>query len=221
LLHQQINIFTDMQKSQVVIVDDHQLFRNGLKFIIGEIDTVEVVAEASNGKEFLELLKRFKPDIVLMDINMPEMNGVDATKEALRIYPDLKILVLSMFSDDQYYNTMIETGVKGFILKDCDTKELKNAIKNILEGNTFFSQELLIKLIRNKNNDQRILLTKREQEVLTLICKGFSTIQISQNLNISDRTVERHRANLLVKTESTNSISLVIYAIKNNLVRLD
>ena len=178
-----------MQKSQVVIVDDHQLFRNGLKFIIGEIDTVEVVAEASNGKEFLELLKRFKPDIVLMDINMPEMNGVDATKEALRIYPDLKILVLSMFSDDQYYNTMIETGVKGFILKDCDTKELKNAIKNILEGNTFFSQELLIKLIRNKNNDQRILLTKREQEVLTLICKGFSTIQISQNLNISDRTV--------------------------------
>ena len=210
-----------MQKSQVVIVDDHQLFRNGLKFIIGEIDTVEVVAEASNGKEFLELLKRFKPDIVLMDINMPEMNGVDATKEALRIYPDLKILVLSMFSDDQYYNTMIETGVKGFILKDCDTKELKNAIKNILEGNTFFSQELLIKLIRNKNNDQRILLTKREQEVLTLICKGFSTIQISQNLNISDRTVERHRANLLVKTESTNSISLVIYAIKNNLVRLD
>jgi len=210
-----------MSKAQVIIVDDHKLFRSGLKFILNEIGNIEVVAEASNGRESLELLKKHKPDILIMDINMPEMNGVDASREALSLYPDIKILVLSMFGDDEYYNTMIDLGVKGFILKDSDNKELKNAISAILSGNTYFSQELLIKLIRNKSVANKIQLTPREYEVLTYICKGMSTIQISEVLNISDRTVERHRASLLLKTESANSISMAIFAIKNNLVKLE
>jgi len=210
-----------MSKAQVIIVDDHKLFRSGLKFILNEIGNIEVVAEASNGRESLELLKKYKPDILIMDINMPEMNGVDASREALSLYPDIKILVLSMFGDDEYYNTMIDLGVKGFILKDSDNKELKNAISAILSGNTYFSQELLIKLIRNKSVANKIQLTPREYEVLTYICKGMSTIQISEVLNISDRTVERHRASLLLKTESANSISMAIFAIKNNLVKLE
>ena len=210
-----------VKTTKVILVDDHKLFRNGLKFILGEIEGIEVIAEASNGKEFLELLKYFNPDLVLMDISMPEMNGVEASKIALENDPNLKILVLSMFGEDAYYNTMIELGVKGFILKDTDNSELRTAIQTILNGNSYFSQELLLKIIRNKNMSPVIKLSKRETEILALICKGFSTIQISDQLHISHRTVERHRASLLSKTESSNSISLAIYAIKNNLIQID
>jgi DNA-binding NarL/FixJ family response regulator len=210
-----------MGKIKAILVDDHQLFRSGLKFILQDVEGIDVIAEASNGKEFLELLSHAKPDIVLMDINMPEMNGIEATEKALAIYPDLKILILSMFGDDDYYNTMIDLGVKGFILKDADNEELKTAINRIIDGNSYFSQELLIKLIKNKTTvDHNIQLTKRELEILELICKGLSTNEIADQLNISIRTVERHRSSLLLKTNSNNSIKLVIYAIKNNLVKI-
>lgn len=212
---------SEQAKKKVILVDDHKLFRNGIKFILSDIPELDIVGEAANGKEFLELLKFITPDLVLMDINMPEMNGVEASKIALESNPGLRILILTMFSDEQYYNTFIEIGVRGFILKECDNNELKMAVHTILDGGTYFSQELLLKLIRNKNNvDDKIQLTNREQEVLTLICKGNSNTQISDQLHISQRTVERHRANLLLKTESNNSISLVIYAIKNGLVEI-
>lgn len=209
------------KKTQVFIVDDHKLFRDGLKFILQEIGDIEIIGEASDGKEFLNYLHYIIPDIVLMDISMPGMNGVEASKIALEKYPNLKILVLSMFGDDAYYNSMIEIGVKGFILKDCDANELKQAIITIQNGKNYFSQDLLLKLIRNKNEGPNIKLSKREREILTYICKGYSTMQISQHLHISHRTVERHRASLLEKTNSSNSISLVIFAIKNNLVPLE
>ena len=209
-----------LPKKKLILVDDHKLFRNGLKFILNDINNIEIVGEASNGKEFLELIGFITPDLVLMDISMPEMNGVDASKKALEKIPNLNILILTMFSDEQYYNTFIEIGVKGFILKECDNNELKTAVITILNGGTYFSQELLLKLIRNRNIDQSIQLTKREHEVLTLICKGHSNTQISDELHISQRTVERHRANLLLKTESNNSISLVIFAIKSGIVKI-
>jgi DNA-binding NarL/FixJ family response regulator len=210
-----------IKSTKIILVDDHKLFRSGLKFILGEIDGIEIIGEASNGKEFLDILNHLKPDLVLMDISMPEMNGVEACKIALGQDPNLKILILSMFGEDAYYNTMIELGVKGFILKDTDNNELKTAIQTILNGNSYFSQELLLKIIRNKNSSPAIKLSRRESEILELICKGFSTIQISDQLHISHRTVERHRASLLSKTESSNSISLAIYAIKNNLIQID
>ena len=209
------------KNTSVIIVDDHKLFRNGLKFILSEIEGIEVIGEAANGNEFLELLNYLTPDLVIMDISMPEMNGVEASQIAIEKYPGLKILVLSMFGEDNYYNTMIDLGVKGFILKDSDNNELKNAIFSILGGNSYFSQELLLKLIRNKNTPSGIHLSKRESEILMYICKGLSTNQISDILHISHRTVERHRASLLGKTDSSNSISLAIFAIKNNLVKVD
>lgn len=212
---------TQDKKISVILVDDHQLFRNGLKFILGEIEGLEVVGEASNGHEFLQLLEYVKPDLVIMDISMPGMNGIDACRHALSKDPKLKILVLSMYGDDAYYNTMIELGVKGFILKDSDNKELQNAVRTILSGQNYFSQELLLKIIRNKNVGPAVKLSKRENEILSLICQGMSTIQISEKLHISHRTVERHRASLLEKTDSSNSIALVVYAIKNNLVTLN
>ncbi|MBA7570168.1 Transcriptional regulatory protein DegU [subsurface metagenome] len=207
-------------KIQVAIADDHQLFRNGLKFIIENEDDMEVVIEASNGRQFLDFLKNLKPEVVLMDINMPEMDGVETTRKALEVFPDLYVLVLSMYGEIEYYNTMIDIGVKGFILKDIDNNELADAIRKVHSGGNYFSQELLLKLIKNKPEEGGIDLTRREKEVLELICKGYSNQQISEELFISQRTVERHRSSLLFKTDSKNSISLVIFAIKNNLVKI-
>ncbi len=209
-----------ISKIQVAIVDDHQLFRNGLKFIIENEDDMEVLIEASNGHEFLNYLPNLKPEVVLMDINMPDMDGVETTRRSLEIYSDLHILVLSMYSEVEYYNTMIDLGVKGFLLKDIDNNELTEAIRRVHAGGNYFSQELLLKLIKNKPEEEIIDLTPREKEVLELICKGFSNLQISEKLFISQRTVERHRSSLLFKTDSKNSISLVVYAIKNNLVKI-
>lgn len=208
------------EKIGVAIVDDHQLFRNGLKFIIDNEPDIEVIIEASNGKEFLVFLDNLKPDVILMDINMPELDGVETSRQALNKYPDLNILVLSMYSDVEYYNTMIELGVKGFILKDIDNKELVEAIRKVNSGGSYFSQELLLKLIKHKPESSGIELTRREKEVLELICQGYSNQQISEELFISQRTVERHRSSLLYKTDSKNSISLVVFAIKNNLVKI-
>lgn len=209
-----------LKKARIFLVDDHQLFRNGLKFILNERNDMEVVGEASNGKEFLDKVELMHPDIVLMDIGMPVMNGIEATKLALNNNPGLKILVLSMFSESEYYNSMIDLGVKGFVLKDVDNDELYQAINKVLNGGTYFSQELLLSIIKNKTSDQQIKLTRREKDVLNLICQGFSNQQISEKLWISQRTVERHRSNLLTKTESKNSISLVVYAIRNKLVKI-
>jgi DNA-binding NarL/FixJ family response regulator len=211
---------TSKPKIKVAIVDDHQLFRNGLKFIIGNEDDMEVVIEASNGKEFMFYLENLTPDVVLMDINMPEMDGVQTTQQAMAKHPGLNILVLSMYGEVEYYNTMIDLGVKGFILKDIDNIELTNAIRKVNAGGNFFSQELLLRLIKHKPEVAGIDLTKREKEVLELICKGYSNQQISEELFISQRTVERHRSSLLYKTDSKNSVSLVVFAIKNGLVKI-
>ena len=211
---------SEKKKIGVAIVDDHQLFRNGLKFIINSEPDIEVVIEASNGKEFLAFLENYNPDVVLMDINMPEMDGVETTRQALMKHPGLQVLILSMYSDIEYYNTMIELGVKGFILKDIDNNELVDAIRKVNSGGSYFSQELLLKLIKHKPSNSGIELTKRELEVLELICSGYSNQQISEELFISQRTVERHRSSLLYKTGSKNSVSLVVYAIKNGLVKI-
>jgi DNA-binding NarL/FixJ family response regulator len=207
-------------KISVAIVDDHQLFRNGLRFILENEADIEVLLEASNGIQFLDYLEDLMPDLVLMDINMPGLDGVETTRRALSKFPDLNILVLSMYGDVEYYNTMIDLGVKGFILKDIDNDELADAIRKVYHGGNYFSQELLLRLIKHKPGDSGIDLTKREKEVLELICQGHSNQQISEELFISQRTVERHRSSLLFKTDSKNSISLVVYAIKNGLVKI-
>lgn len=207
-------------KIQVALVDDHQLFRSGINFIISDTDDIEIAFEASNGQEFLNFIDNYQPDLVLMDINMPVVDGVEATRQALEKYPDLKVLVLSMFGEVDYYNTMIDLGVKGFILKDIDNDELLNAIRKVHNGGNYFSQELLLQLIKNKPEEGGVELTRREKEVLELICLGFSNQEISEKLFISQRTVERHRSSLLFKTDSKNSVSLVVFAIKNSYVKI-
>ena len=216
-----------MAKSiKLVIVDDHGLFRNGLKLLLNTTQLVQVVGEASNGAEFLELIKSGLPDIVLMDIDMPVMDGIEATRRAIAMYPDLKIITLSMFGEDEYYYQMIDAGVKGFLLKNSDISELKQAIQQVNAGKTYFSEELLLNMLRNiktvsiTEKQGEVSLSDREIEVLQQICKGLSNQEIADVLHISKRTVDKHRANLLEKTNCRNTASLVMFALKNKLIEL-
>jgi DNA-binding NarL/FixJ family response regulator len=192
------------QKQTVIIADDHTLFRQGLKLILEDIENIEVIADVPNGKELIEVTPVLKPDLIIMDINMPYVNGIDASRILLQEYPDLKILVVSMYGDEQYYNSVIENGVKGFILKDADNSELRLAVNSILNGKTYFSQELLLKLIRNHQTNAQISITTREKEILSLLYLGLSSSEIAEKLFLSERTVENHRANLLDKTGCRN-----------------
>lgn len=206
------------KKYKVIIADDHTLFRQGLKLILEDMDDIRVVADVANGKELIQLVSVETPDLIIMDINMPIINGIEASKILLQNNPELKILVVSMYGEEQYYNSVIENGVRGFILKDADNSELRTAIKMILNGKSYFSQDLLIKLIRNRQAAPKIVLTSREKEILGLICEGLSSSEIAEKLFLSERTIENHRANLLDKTGCRNSLSLVIFALRNNLI---
>ncbi|MDR1760816.1 MAG: response regulator transcription factor [Bacteroidales bacterium] len=208
-----------MNKKTIFICDDHQLFRDGIKYILTE-NGYEIAGEASNGKELLQKLETVQPDIILLDINMPEMNGLDAAQIILKNNPKQAVLVLSMYDSEKYYNNFIDLGVRGFLLKDSSNHELLSAIQKIGQGETYFSQSLLLKIIKSKDTVKATLLTHREKEVLQYICLGFSNSDISEKLNISQRTVERHRANLLKKTKTSNSIKLVLFAIRNNIVTI-
>lgn len=215
-----------MSKVKLFLVDDHKIFREGLKQLIEVEEVGAVIAEASNGQEFLAKLVEPLPDLVLMDISMPVMNGIEATRLAKEKYPDLTILALSMHGDEEYYYKMIEAGVKGFLLKDSGIKEIERAILSVVDGETYFSNELLRQIISgmNKKNTESIPekdgLSPREIEVLKEICNGLTNEEIADKLCISAQTVKGHRSNLLSKTNCKNSASLVMYAIKNKLVSL-
>ncbi len=213
-----------MSKIRITLVDDHQLFRNGLKMLLDSFTDLEVVSESSNGKEFLDTLAADKPDIVLMDIDMPVMDGVEATGKAMKQFPELKIIALSMFGEEDYYYRMVDAGVKGFLLKDSGINEVKEAITTIIKGGSYFSQELLyhvIQKIKTRETESKMAnLSRRESEILLKICEGLSNQEIAEELFISKRTVDKHRANLLSKTGSKNTASLILFAIRNKLIEL-
>ena len=212
-------------KNRVMLVDDHKLFRKGLRMLIDSLNRFEVAGEASTGIEFLNLLDQSQPDIVMLDIAMPEMDGIEAARLALAKYPDLKIITLSMFGEQDYYFKMVDAGVKGFLLKNSDFTEVKMALETVMEGGNYFSRELLMNLVNSlKNSPEECTpdspLSDREKEIILLICKGMSTQEIADSLCLSKRTVDSHRANILLKTSCRNTASLVVYAIKEKLVEL-
>jgi len=213
-----------MDKIRIALADDHQLFRNGLKILLGSFNEFEVVAEASNGNELLRALETTAADIVLMDISMPEMDGVEATGRLSRGIPGTRVIALSMYGEEEYYYRMLDAGAKGFILKDSDITDVHDAIIAVHKGGNYFSQELLYHVInRIKNREQEVKsssLSKREKEILLKICEGLSNHEIADSLFISKRTVDKHRANLLAKTGSKNTASLILYAIKNRLIEI-
>jgi len=217
-----------MSKYKIVLVDDHDILRDGLKFTLSQLDFAEVIAEARNGKEFLQVMEKAMPDVVLMDIAMPLMDGIEATKEILKKLPDLKIIALTMFGDEAYYFKMIHAGARGFVLKKSGIDELEKAIVAVAEGDNYFSNELLRNIIVNIGNNKLknvisetpVNLTKRETEILQQVCYGCTNHEIAEKLHISIKTVENHRNSLLSKTNSKNTVSLVMYAIKNKLIEL-
>ncbi len=216
---------SNQTKRKVIIVDDHTLFRNGLRILLNNIENYRVIGEAANGKQFLDMLEKEVPDLVLLDINMPVMDGIEAATIAHEKYPDLRIITLSMYGEEDYYYKMVNAGVKGFVLKNSDIKEVKNALDVVFEGGSFFSSELLQNLINSlksapKSKEVHTELSEREMEILILICQGLSNQEIGDKLFISKRTVDKHRANILEKSESKNTAQLVVYAIKNKLVEL-
>ena len=209
----------------IAIVDDHKLFRDGLKILLKRAcPEISEMYEASNGEEFLQMLKEHVPDVVLMDIAMPDMDGIEATKRAMEVYPDLKIIALSMYGEEEYYSQMIESGAKGFILKDSDIQEVQNAVREVAEGKNYFTPDILVKLIKNmhkkKKKPEKSELSGREIEILYHICSGQSNQEIADTLHLSKRTVDKHRENLLLKTGAKNTASLVIYAVKNEIIEL-
>lgn len=214
-----------MGKIKIILVDDHQMFRDGLKFVLKQIPEFEIIGTAANGQEYLNLLEAGLPDIVIMDIGMPVMDGIEATQKTTEKYPGIRVIALSMFSDQEYYHKMVAAGVKGFLIKEAGIDELEKAIKTIHQGNVYFSQELLRNIIITISNPKvtardPFQLTRREEEVLQMICKGYTTKEISDLLFISQKTVEGHKTNLLSKTSSKNTLNLMLYALKNKLVEI-
>ncbi|WP_300725768.1 response regulator transcription factor [uncultured Rikenella sp.] len=225
------------EKYTVLQVDDHALFRNGLKLLLNSHPRFRVVGEAATGREMLGWLEQAErlPDVVLLDIAMPDMNGIEAAAEALRRWPELRIITLSMYGEEDYYFKMVSQGVKGFLLKNSDITEVYAAIEAVLEGGSYFSQELLFNLVSNlrssseteaeelpeaEETTDEAALSAREKEILLLICKGMTNYEIADTLFISKRTVDKHRANILEKTNCKNTANLVVYAIKNGLVEI-
>jgi DNA-binding NarL/FixJ family response regulator len=213
-----------MEKTRIILADDHQLFRNGLKMLLETMPEFEIAGEASNGIEFLDLLKDSNADIALMDINMPEMDGVEATRKGMKACPTLSVIALSMYGEEEYYYKMVDAGAKGFLLKDSGITEVREAILTVRKGGSYFSQELLhhvIQRIKNRESETKMAnLSKREKEILLKICEGLSNQEIAESLFISKRTVDKHRANLLGKTNSKNTASLILFAIKNKLIEI-
>ena len=209
-----------MSPKRIVIADDHQILRDGIKALLLTMDDVTLVGEAANGSELIDLINRTTTDLILLDIRMPVMDGIEAAKIIRGKGYQMPILVLSMFDDFNFYDALLDIGVNGFLLKESGYNELSIAIKSALEGRAYFSPELMLKLLRSKKQETSIKVTERERELITLICKGFSTNEIAKQLNRSISAVEKARADLLVKTKTPNSTALAVYAIKNNLVNL-
>jgi len=206
-----------MDEIQIAVIDDHDLFREGIKLVLNQIDGFNVIFDTSDGNRFVEALNQIKVDIALMDIEMPAINGIQTTINALKVKPDLKVIALTMFSDTGHYTQMIQAGVKGFILKKTNKYELQQAITTVYQGCSYFSQEILKKLAYQYINHGigTDNLTGRELEVMLMICQGLTSQEISDKLHISNKTVETHRSNIFIKSNVRNTAGLIVWAIKN------
>lgn len=214
------------KKIKIIIVDDHDMFRAGVKVLLGKSQLVEFVGEASNGREFLNMIQNSKPDVdvILMDISMPVLDGIEATKQAIHIYPELKILALSMFGEEEYYYKMIQSGVHGFIMKSAGINELEHAIQEVARGSAYFSPELLNYVKQNISNDKKDIelpyFNETEISVLKMISKNMSDDEIAKALNQTTESIQKLRMSLFKKTGSNNNSGLVMFAIKNKIVTL-
>jgi len=214
-----------MANIKVLLVDDHKIVRDGIKLMLEPQAGIDVVAEANNGSEVKGLLKNTPVDVIVMDINMPDMNGIATTKLVKDQHPHIKVLALTMSSDDSHIRQMVQAGASGYIMKSAGREELTKAIHEVMDGKHYFSdqatQSIMMDLVKNKGKSTTpdpIHITERELEVLQMIVKEHTNQEIAEKLYISPRTVDAHRRNLLQKTGARNTAGLVKYAFQHGLV---
>ena len=216
---------------KIIVVDDEILFRKGICFLLGREKNIEIIFEASNGDELISFLQNNKnnhPDIIIMDLKMPVINGVEATKIIRKEFPELKIIALTSYDSKSFVANMIDVGAVSYLIKNTTPQELLTTIKEVASKG-FYYTDYVLKIIQSdvltnkktKSNFDSNFLSPREIEVLKLICIQKSTVEIADQLFISPRTVEGHRNNLLLKTESRNIAGLVVYAVQNELMLLN
>jgi len=214
-----------LSKTRLLIVDDHQMLLDGIRALLQDENQFEIIAEAHNGTQALSILKENEIDIVLTDINMPEMDGITLSQKIHSEYPDTKIIALSMFSERQTIRDMVDAGVSGYILKNTGKEELVSALTKIAAGGLYFGDEVTNEMMRMMNEPEKsddkqnqVNLTLREREILKLISKEYSNSQIANELFISERTVETHRKNIFRKTNTKSIVGLIKYAYEHQLV---
>ncbi len=211
--------------TRILIADDHKIIRDGLKNLINNELNMELVGEAADGREAIKMTLELKPDVVIIDIAMPELNGVDATQRITNKLPDTKVIALSMHSEQQFIVGMLRSGASGYLLKDCAFEELINSIHTVIKNKKYISPKIsgqLIDQVINPDTNKHIsdILTDREREILQLIAEGISTKEIAEKLYISAKTVETHRKKIMEKLDLFTIADLTKYAVKNGLTSL-
>lgn len=210
---------------KIMLVDDRALIREGIKQLLEFDGSMKVIEQASDGDECLEKLNHITPDILLLDINMPNVNGIDVLEEIRKKQLPIKVLMLTVHSEVEYLIKAVDIGADGYILKDSGSLELKNAIYCIMDGNSYIQPSLIPALNsrlvnRDVDKDKIETLTKRELEILTQIASGMFNKEIALNLNISERTVKNHISNIFKKIDVSDRTQAAVFAIRNNIVRL-
>lgn len=201
---------------KVLIADDHAILRDGIRSLVSRIKNMKVVGEASGGQEAIDMFAALKPNLLILDISMPDKNGMEVSKEILEASPDANIIILSMYDDEDYINRCLELGVKGYVVKNESGTELEFAIRSVLEGKNYYSSQVQKVIFRKHSQTvnrsrqrEKIKLTQREIEIIRLISQGFTSQEMADKLFISPRTVDTHRANLLKKCNVKNSMELI------------
>ena len=213
-------------KVSIVLADDHTILREGLRALLTSDSNFEIVGEARDGREAVRCVEKLLPDLLLMDLSMPRMSGMDAIREIKRRYPDTKIIALTVHKTEEYLLTTLQAGADGYVLKDATHDELIMAIKNVMGGKSYLSPGVSEKVIEGylegKGNSLSVssweTLSPREREVLKLIAEGYKNKEIAEDLCISLKTVEKHRANLMKKLDLHNAAALTVYAVERGLV---
>lgn len=214
---------------KVLLADDHRILRAALKGLLEAENNIEVVAEADNGRDTVEIVRKIEPDIVIMDVAMPDMNGIDATRKIAQLVPDVKVLALSGHHDGIYVKGMLEAGAKGYLLKtDVASEELITAINTVAKGHIYVSPSVTdtlvgdyLRRVKGEIGPDSIALSPREREVLQLVAEGKSTVHIAETLHLSDRTIETHRKRIMDKLGMRSIAELTKYAIREGLTSVD
>jgi len=211
-----------MYAIKVHIVDDHQMMLDGLKALLSGEASIQIIGESNNGKIAFEKILVTQPDVLITDISMPEMNGLELTRAVKEKFPKIKVLALSMFGERNTISEMLEAGINGYILKNTGKQELLTAVTKVAEGGIFFSDEVSEELMKpapiESKNDETVSLTPREIEIVRLIEKEYSNALIAETLFISERTVETHRKNIFRKTNTKSVVGLIKYAMEKKLL---